>query len=286
MADSFSYDQANRLTSATVTGTAVSSTWDGDGTRASATSGGSTTSCLYDVNGGLPVLLEDGTRKYVWGLGLAYAVDSSGTVEVYHTDGLGSVRALTDTSQTVVARYESDEFGVPTSTTGSSSQPFGYTGEQRDAATGLVYLRARMYEAGAGRFLQRDAWPGALTLPQSLHRFTYVVNNPVRLVDPTGLKSEVLEGPAVIPVLRFRFSEMPMITLHIWYAQVIKGYPQVLTHDPNRGAADKRRASVCGRGYRLPFSCDEYPFASTFEGGSEDLSTTGRAAHTMRVPIT
>ena len=34
-------------------------------------------SYVYDVNAGLPVLLDGGTHKYVWGLGRAFAVDSS-----------------------------------------------------------------------------------------------------------------------------------------------------------------------------------------------------------------
>ncbi len=42
--------------------------------------GSSTTSYVYDVNASLPNVLADGTFKYVYGLGLAYAVDSSGNV--------------------------------------------------------------------------------------------------------------------------------------------------------------------------------------------------------------
>ncbi|MBI2941918.1 MAG: hypothetical protein HYY04_15930, partial [Chloroflexi bacterium] len=42
---------------------------------------------------------------YVWGLGLAYAVDGSGTAQVYHTDGLGSVRAITNADGKVVETY-------------------------------------------------------------------------------------------------------------------------------------------------------------------------------------
>jgi RHS repeat-associated protein len=159
---------------------------DGDGKRASSTVGGVTTRSVYDAVGGLPMLLDDGTRKYVYGLGLAYAVSGS-TIEVYHTDGLGSVRALTDAAGQVTATYRTDEFGVPTATTGSSGQPFGYTGEQRDSATEMVYLRARMYDPAMGRFIQRDPYPGAIGAPLSLNRFSYVQNNPINLVDPSGL---------------------------------------------------------------------------------------------------
>lgn len=80
-ADSFSYDQANRLKTATLAGTASSYVYDGDGKRSSATSGGHMTSFVYDVVAGLPVVLLDASRKYVWGAGgLAYETDLTGNV--------------------------------------------------------------------------------------------------------------------------------------------------------------------------------------------------------------
>jgi RHS repeat-associated protein len=151
---------------------------------------------VYDVNRGLPVLLDDATRKYVWGLGLAYAVDSGGAISVYHSDGLGSARALSDASGAVIATYETDEFGVPTATQGASTQPFQYTGEQRDPETGFVYLRARMYDASVGRFAQRDRSHGLTALPVSLNNFTYAHSNPPSLVDPSGFGSQT---PTVAP---------------------------------------------------------------------------------------
>ena len=90
----FSYDQANRLKSATLGGVTTSYTYDGDGKRARTTVGATTTSYVYDVNTSLPVVLDDGRRKYVWGPGMAYLVETGGAVQVYHTDGLGSVRTL------------------------------------------------------------------------------------------------------------------------------------------------------------------------------------------------
>ncbi|MEK7214293.1 MAG: hypothetical protein AAB289_01675, partial [Chloroflexota bacterium] len=92
-ADSFAYDQANRMKSATVAGATSTYAYNGDGMRHSKTVGAVTTTLVNDVNRGLPVVLDDGTRKYVYGLGLAYAVEGS-NVLTYHTDGLGSVRAV------------------------------------------------------------------------------------------------------------------------------------------------------------------------------------------------
>jgi YD repeat-containing protein len=148
-ADAFTYDQANRLTGATLAGLSETYTYDGDGVHYSRTVGGSPAiRYVSDVNTGLPVTVDDGARKYVYGLDLAYAVSGS-TLEIYHTDRLGSVRALTDASGVVTATYRTDEFGVPTASAGSSSQPFGFTGEPRDG-TGLTFLRARYYDASLG----------------------------------------------------------------------------------------------------------------------------------------
>jgi RHS repeat-associated protein len=194
--DAFGYDQANRLTSATVGGVSSQDAYDGDGKRASQTVGAATTRYVYDVNAGLPMLLDDGARKYVWGLGLAYATDMGGAVQaVHHTDGLGSARALTNSAGAVTDTYQTDEFGMPTVTTGGSVQPFGYTGEQLDGETGLVYLRARMYDPAIGRFVQRDPYAGRIGSPQSLHRYTYVQNNPVSATDPSGLTPYLCQRP-------------------------------------------------------------------------------------------
>ena len=130
--DTFAYDQANRLTSATVSGVTSTDSYDGDGKRAALTVGTTTTSYVYDLNGSLPDVLTDGTFKYVYGLGLGYAVDGSGNVEVYHTDGLGSVWAITNGSGTLIQAYQTDEFGIPTQSNGTSIQPFGFTGQQVD----------------------------------------------------------------------------------------------------------------------------------------------------------
>jgi RHS repeat-associated protein len=185
--DTFVYDQANRLTSATVGGVTSTYAYDGDGRRISKTVGGNTTNYVYDVNGGLPTVLDDGSRKYVWGLGLADAVDTSANPSSYLGDGLRSVRGLTNANGIMNQTYQTDEFGVPSLSLGGSSQPFGYTGEQTDE-TGLIYLRARMYDPVVGRFLQRDP-AGCSTSavdPQALNRFSYVESNPVNDIDPSG----------------------------------------------------------------------------------------------------
>ncbi len=196
-ADTFTYDQANRLKTAGVGSTPASYVYDGDGKRTSKTVSGNTTSYIYDANRSLPVVLDDGARKYVWGHGLVYTVEGTAAL-VYHTDGLASIRAITDGSDQVVQTYMTDEYGVSTESQGTSSQPFGYTGEQGDGEAGLVYLRARYYDPSAGRFISRDPFPGLLLVPQTVNGYPYVVNNPTNLTDPGGRIAPALVGLAII----------------------------------------------------------------------------------------
>jgi len=201
-ADTFAFDQPNRLKTATVAGATETYVYDGDGVRFSRQAGaGSPIRYVSDVARSLPVTIDDGTRKYVYGLGLVYAVAGS-AIEVYHPDRLGSTRAITDATGAVTAAYRTDEWGVPTTTTGSSSQPFRFTAQPLDA-TGLTYLRARYYDPSLGRFMSRDPVIGSPFGPQSLNRCVYASNNPVGLTDPSGLKAAVLEAtPTYCDLLR------------------------------------------------------------------------------------
>ncbi|MFN8524644.1 MAG: RHS repeat-associated core domain-containing protein [Chloroflexota bacterium] len=190
----YTYDQANRLKTVTVgSGPPSTYTYDGAGNRISKTVGTApnqtVTNYTYDVNRGLPVLLDDGTRRYVWGVGLAYAVQGSGaseTIEVFHTDGLGSVRAITDASVVIVEDQSTDEYGNVGQVDGTHNQPYGFAGEQRDQESGLIWLRSRTYDPSIGRFLQRDRYPGRPRRPLSLNNYTYAENNPVNNTDPSG----------------------------------------------------------------------------------------------------
>jgi len=128
--------------------------------------------------------------------GLAYAVSGT-SIDVYHTDRLGSVRALTDASGAITATYRTDEWGISTAITGSSSQPLGFTGEPRDA-TGLTFLRTRYYDPDLGRFMSRDMWPGIPGAPQTQNRYAYATNNPVTDADPNGRLVDIFLDAAFI----------------------------------------------------------------------------------------
>lgn len=68
---------------------------------------------------------------------------------------------------------------------GSGMTSYGFAGEWTDQ-TGLQNLRARYYMPQPGRFLTRDIYPGTPNQPETINRYSYSSNNPLKYTDPSG----------------------------------------------------------------------------------------------------
>src|SRR5262249_41565783 len=62
-----------------------------------------------------------------------------------------------------------------------------FTSYERDSESGNDYAMARYYSSRLGRFVSPDPLAGSILDPQSLNRYTYVLDDPIHLTDPTGL---------------------------------------------------------------------------------------------------
>jgi len=62
-----------------------------------------------------------------------------------------------------------------------------FTGKERDAETGLDNFLARYMSSAQGRFMSPDPFGGHIGNPQTLNRYAYAGNNPLRYTDSTGL---------------------------------------------------------------------------------------------------
>jgi RHS repeat-associated protein len=165
--------------------------YDGDGHRVQQVdhSGSQPATTTYtNDNSGLSQVLvsNDGTTQTHNRLGLSLIQQDNGSqTSTLLADGLGSVR-VEMVGSTIAGATTYEPYGKLLARSGDSGTVYGYTGEQHDAATGLVYLRARYYNPNLKVFMSRDPFPGWQTVPASQHGYSYVHNNPVNLTDPSG----------------------------------------------------------------------------------------------------
>jgi RHS repeat-associated protein len=118
----------------------------------------------------------------VWPLEFA-----SGAGVFYHADGIGSTKALSDQNGKLLDSYQYDAYGAVESHTGTTVNPYRYTGEYFDDAISLQYNRARWYAPAVGRFVSLDPFLGVASAPVSLHKYIYANGDPVDFSDPSGL---------------------------------------------------------------------------------------------------
>jgi RHS repeat-associated protein len=202
------YDSTSTLIST------VSYAYDGFGRRVKKDVDGTVTYYIYDqedirfeTDGNGQIIAE-----YTHGPGIdePLAMRRGGQNYYYHVNGLGSVIALTDSTKAVVQSYVYDSFGQIISQSGNIQNPYTYTAREYDPEIGLYYYRARYYDARIGRFISEDPILKPLInsiligstratnqmvwyihylkfIPQSLHPYVYVRNNPVNFIDPFGL---------------------------------------------------------------------------------------------------
>lgn len=104
-------------------------------------------------------------------------------------DHEGSVTAVVNWEGHDRGEITYDSFGKVTSasTPAAAGSLFGYAGSVYDVTTGLSYMNARYYDPASGRFLSEDPLGFAAG---DMNVYRYVGNNPVNLVDPSGLLPE------------------------------------------------------------------------------------------------
>jgi RHS repeat-associated protein len=130
--------------------------------------------------------------KSVWTLnGSEWVLQTAYDTEYLLYDGHGSTRQLIRPNKTIIDNYSYDSYGIllggnPTPTSPGATK-YLYAGEQFDTAAQSYYLRARYYNPNNGRFNQTDPFAGNITDPQSLHKYAYVHNDPVNMLDPSGM---------------------------------------------------------------------------------------------------
>lgn len=222
--DSFAWDYRNRLLSAAVNGATSTYAYDPEGMRVRMASGSASTSYAsdwYSVSGGKATkhLFADGVL-------IATVEGSTSTAVVHYvaTDHLTGASVVTSATGSVEESVDYNPYGdIRLDNAAGYSEVRKYAGLEYDAASGLNYAGSRYYDSSTGRFLsedplflavgdgkqlgdildkmrkQNDGLEGnggkndqtkqlenVLSDPQKLNSYSYVQNNPLKYIDPTG----------------------------------------------------------------------------------------------------
>jgi RHS repeat-associated protein len=112
--------------------------------------------------------------------------EQGGEVYYLHGDHLGSTSLATSEAGEELYRRGYYPFGEERYGTGAAQTDYGFTGQREEAYIDLIEMGARWYDSSLGRWLTADSIVPDPGNPQSLNRYSYVYNNPVMYVDPTG----------------------------------------------------------------------------------------------------
>ena len=119
----------------------------------------------------------------------------AGTVRHQFTDRLGSVQVIglvNGSSVTVQERLDGGADGQwrtpdpPFGQAGSSHTPRGFTGHEHLEGHDTIHMNGRLYWPTGGRMVQADPIITDIYNPQNWNPYSYVLNNPLNLTDPSG----------------------------------------------------------------------------------------------------
>lgn len=238
----YTWDVRNRLVAISGPGLSASFSYDAMGRRVSKTINGVTAQYLHDK---YDIVQEIGGvavgASYVRSLKIdePFARQTPSANESFHTDAIGSTLVLTNDAGASAVTYSYEPFGR-TRVTGTSANPFQFTGRENDE-TGLYYYRARYYHAQFPRFLGEDP----IGILGDLNLYSYVTNNPISFVDPYGLLFGIPLGEKYGDTATQYWADQYVQTGNTTYA-VLGSLSSLWTHDTST-----ETALSLGGGYAL-----------------------------------
>ena len=129
------------------------------------------------------------------------------------TDHLGSIDAIADSSGALLYDLSFDAWGrrraadsthaiINTPATALATlnnlTPRGFTGHEMLDTVGLIHMNGRVYDPRLGRFTSADPIVQFPHYSQSFNHYSYVLNNPLSLTDPSGHFLPIIAGAIAV----------------------------------------------------------------------------------------
>jgi RHS repeat-associated protein len=131
-------------------------------------------------------------REHYWGSTPIAFYYNDGSLHFQHQDWKGTERVRTSYSGGTEGSYYSLPWGDGYNANGSDNDPYHFAQLDRDSETDTHHAQFRQFSSTQGRWMSPDPYDGSYDggNPQSLKRYSYALNNPLRFVDPKVLFCE------------------------------------------------------------------------------------------------
>jgi RHS repeat-associated protein len=199
LGSTYTWDAENRLIKVVNSGGTYNYTYDAEGRRVKTAS----TEFLYDLAGRAVTLLNATTGGWAYGEiyagGRHFATYSGATTNFLHSDWTGTKRVMTSITGAPSQTCTSLPFGDGPTCTGTEWDFNHFTDDIHDGEDNLEHTWFRPLSTTQGRFTASDPYPGSMDLrnPQSLNRYSYVLDNPLSFIDPLGLECVTFDNGTV-----------------------------------------------------------------------------------------
>jgi RHS repeat-associated protein len=242
--------------------------YDGAGTRVQKVNPNTSTTTYFD---GLYECTNGYCDKHIYANGNRIAIKTASQTFYHHGDHLGSTAVVTDMNGNQDESIAYYPFGGTRSDNSSVYLNYKYTGQELDGETGLYNYGARLYDPDLGRFLTPDSIVPKPWNPQSLNRYSYVQNNPVNHIDPTGHcedddddceEPEPAPAPAPAPSGSTGSGSFPVTTSSNWTSDATIG----LTLNANYSSNYSFSSSIDTSSFGTPDGSYGMPYTNSFGG--------------------
>ena len=167
---------------------------------------------VYYINGNFEKVIEKTTgriseKTYLSNFVAVETTDLGRELRFMHHDRLTSITAITDGAGSILEERGFDAFGAPLdaewrSNGGLLNGEFsdrGFTSHKHLDEHKVIHMDGRLYDPLLGRFFNADPIIQDPKNTQSQNAYTYVMNNPLSMIDPTGYSGERIKEGDVEP---------------------------------------------------------------------------------------
>ena len=137
--------------------------------------------------------ISNNTKDHIYlGTTKLATVNNASTPYFVISDHLSSNSIVTDNNGSIIETSDYEPYGklFYSNEVQDTGNEYKFTGKEYDDENSLQYFGARYLDNNTARLYSIDPWNGDLTDPQTLNKYAYALNNPLRYNDPSGQTSQ------------------------------------------------------------------------------------------------